>query len=136
TSVHGGSRPATIVATSDLVGSCMVDPIRADEPYPRALVASAARARKEFITLSEGDPISLTGTALTKAILLRLGTFYTTQYDTKELVGKRYIGAGCDFFVETIFFFLKATLASNNSALEVVGERAIERRRGSMRPDI
>lgn len=79
---------------------------------------------------------SLEGNELSKAILLRMEAYYRMQKEITNFLGKRYIGAGADFFVETILFYLKVFASRSNSDFEFASERQIERRRNALRPDI
>jgi hypothetical protein len=75
-------------------------------------------------------------TDLTRAVLLRLKSYYTTQKDIKEFLGKRYVASAADFFVETITFYLKVAVHLKKLSLCVASEKTVTSHRGAMRPDI
>lgn len=73
---------------------------------------------------------------ITKAILLRMHAYYTTQNYVKLVLNKRNLPAASDFFVETLVYYIKLVLEAHKSPLEVHSERPISQKRGSIRPDI
>jgi hypothetical protein len=114
----------------------MVDLRRADRPYTEALARLAPALEESYAQLVRDGPLPLDGTALTEALLHRLGCFYDAHVRIKGFLGKRYIGAGADFFVESLVFYLRALVETHALDFEVASERAVRRRRGAMRPDI
>jgi hypothetical protein len=80
--------------------------------------------------------IDLASNELTLCLLGRLNTYYEMQYAIKDLLRKRYIAAGADYFVESVVFFLKLVLEHPDISLEVHSERQVKNKRGSIRPDI
>lgn len=80
--------------------------------------------------------ISLEAKEITKAILLRMKAYYTSQEQVKGFLKKRRSQAASDFFVETIAFYMKLILGKNGLDYEVWSERPIGPKRGSIRPDI
>lgn len=91
---------------------------------------------KHYNFLREKVAFNLTEKEISAAILLRLKAYYNSQVKIKEFLGKRYIAAGADFFVETVHFYLKLILEKTAPNFQVFSEKSIERRRGSLRPDI
>jgi hypothetical protein len=71
-----------------------------------------------------------------QAIAHRLRTFYIAQSKIKDFLDKKVAQAGSDFFVETILFFLKLFNDVKELKLEITSERAIQRKRNAIRPDI
>ncbi|MEN8444554.1 MAG: hypothetical protein ABG776_06025, partial [Cyanobacteria bacterium J06555_13] len=71
-----------------------------------------------------------------QAIVNRIRIFYCNQTRTKHFLDKRVAQAGADFFVETVLFFLKIFNEVEGLGFELSSERFIQRKRGSMRPDI
>lgn len=86
--------------------------------------------------MREKVDLNLTEKEISTAILLRLKAYYDSQVKIKEFLGKRYIAAGADFFVETILFYLKLILEKTAPDFQVFSEKSIKQRRGSLRPDI
>lgn len=94
----------------------------------RELAAAFAAARQL--------PVDLSGDQLTRAVLLRLRSFFATQDVIKTALGKVYAASASDFFVETAAFFLQVSLEKLSPGLEIAAEKNIVRKAGSMRPDI
>jgi len=80
--------------------------------------------------------INFQGNEISKAILVRMYSWYTLQNDIKNFLNRRYITAGSDFFVETILLYLKIIFGIKNVGLEIHSERQIKKKRGVVRPDI
>lgn len=92
--------------------------------------------KSQYKSLLEIENISLDTRVFSEAILLRLITYYSYQNEIKEFLGKRYVAPGADFFVEAVVFYLKFILEKFAPGIEVSSEKAIEKRRGAIRPDI
>jgi len=73
---------------------------------------------------------------ITYAILYRMKTYYEMQDNIKKFLNKRYVPAASDFFVETITFYLKLVVETENKNFEICSERQIKPKRGFIRPDI
>jgi hypothetical protein len=73
---------------------------------------------------------------ISDAILERLKTYYVTQNHIKIFLGKHYVTAAADFFVETTLFYLNLYLESQKSGLKAFSEKKIKAARNSIRPDI
>jgi hypothetical protein len=109
----------------------------ADSPYRNAVEALAPALEDSFEATLQAGPLPLDGMEITRALILRLCAFYSSQDRIKRALGKRYVGAGADFFVESVLFFLRAAIQTH--ALEDItaeAERAIRPKRGAMRPDL
>ena len=81
-------------------------------------------------------PLPLDGLEVTHALLLRLSAFYAAQRNVDHFLDKRIRTAAADFFVETLAFYLKALVITHRLNAEVSVERVLQRKRGSIRPDI
>jgi hypothetical protein len=93
-------------------------------------------ALQSILEVQHSFEINLTSNEVTLCLLERLNTYYEMQYAIKNLLRKRYIAAGADYFVESVVFFLKLVLERPDIGLEVHSERQIKKKRGSIRPDI
>jgi hypothetical protein len=82
------------------------------------------------------SPLSRDGNEITKAVLLRMKSYYDGQNKIKALLNKRYLSAASDFFVESVLFYLKLFCEFHAGRLQVHSERQIKKKRGSIRPDI
>jgi hypothetical protein len=91
---------------------------------------------KSILEVQHSFEVNLISNEITLCLLERLNTYYEMQYAIKNLLRKRYITAGADYFVESVVFFLKLVLEKQNVGLEVHSERQIKKTRGSIRPDI
>jgi hypothetical protein len=89
-----------------------------------------------YKSLCENNDITLNTTTFSEAILLRLISYYSYQNEIKDFLNKRYVTPGADFFVETVLFYLKFIIEKYAPEFNVYSERAIERKRGAIRPDI
>jgi hypothetical protein len=110
--------------------------LEADEPFRNALLGVPDALEESFARLVEHGPLPLEGLELTRALLLRLSAFYETQKRVDRLLDKRVRSAAADFFVETIAFYLKVFITTHKLDGEVSVERVLQRKRGSIRPDI
>ncbi len=81
-------------------------------------------------------PLSRTNLDYSRIVLGRLRAFYCAQDKLKWFLNKRVAQAGSDFFVETILFSLKLFNDTENLNLQIASERAIEKKRNAIRPDI
>lgn len=125
------TRPSGLGTTSRRAG-----PHDADTVVRDALASVPAALEKSFDQLVSNGPVPLEGIELTRAVLFRMRAFYIAQAAIKDLLGKRYAGAGADFFVETVSFYLKALVDTHGLGVQVAAERPIRPKRGAMRPDI
>ena len=71
-----------------------------------------------------------------RLVVNRLRAFYCAQDSIKKFLDKRFAQAGADFFVEVILFSLKLFNEVEKLNLEIASERAIQRKRKAIRPDI
>lgn len=109
---------------------------RADELYRATLEQMPDALEQAFRDLVTTGPLPIDGNEVTRAILLRLRSYYQAQHRIKQFLGKRVIGAGSDYFVETVLFYLKALVETHQLGLQVVAERQIRLKRGVLQPDI
>lgn len=77
--------------------------------------------------------IDFTRKEITKAILIRLHSWYSLQNNVKNFLNKRRAIAGSDIFVETLIFYLKVVFKIFDIKDEICSERPIDR---AIRPDI
>jgi hypothetical protein len=73
---------------------------------------------------------------ITKAIILRLKTYYETQDEIASFLGKNSVSPASDFFVETVLFYLKLLLEQGKSKLNAKSEVRFDTKNGYMKPDI
>ena len=73
---------------------------------------------------------------LTKAIILRLKTYYETQDRIVKFLDKNSVSPAADFFVETVLFYLKLLLEQRKVQLEAKSEVRFDTKNGYIRPDI
>lgn len=109
---------------------------QADKKYRSAIEAAGRELTVAFDAARAVKPVNLGGVDLTNAVLLRLKSFLLTQEQIKRSLQKVYAAPAADFFTETVCFFLKVVLEKLDSSLSVASEKAIVRKKGSMRPDI
>lgn len=82
------------------------------------------------------SPLSRTNLDYSRIVLNRLRAFYCAQDSLKLFLNKRVGQAGSDFFVETILFTIKLFNDIEKLNLEISSERAIEKKKNSIKPDI
>lgn len=110
--------------------------IENEKRFCKEYKAIADKLIGHYNSLEEIGDINFDDNIISKAILIRLISYYASQNDIKKFLGKRYVTAGADFFVETILFYLKLIIEKFAPNYEVHSERSIERKRGALRPDI
>lgn len=108
----------------------------ADAQYRKAIEAPGRELAAAFSSAKQVATVDLHGNDITKAILLRLKSFLLTQDIIKAELQKVYAAPAADFFVETTLFYLRVVLGRLAPELEVVSEKNIVRKLGSLRPDI
>ena len=86
--------------------------------------------------LLAGYKLKLNEGSITKAIILRLKTYYDTQNEIVSFLNKRSASPASDFFVETVVFYLKLLLKQRNKKLEVKSEVRFNTENGYIKPDI
>jgi hypothetical protein len=111
-------------------------PHDADAAFRDALAQLPEALEESFRRLVAQGPLALHGTEITRAVLLRMAAFYQAQLRMMGFLGKHYMGAAADFFVETVVFFLRVLATTHQLDIEIAAERQIRRARGAMRPDI
>lgn len=110
--------------------------LKIDERYCKSLQNQYTALKKTYDEIKNKSPFSLAAKDITKAILLRLKTYYVTCDKIKKLLNKHKTPAASDFFVEAIIFYLQLLFDTRCTNLEVHSEKQIEQKRGSLRPDI
>lgn len=102
----------------------------------RSAIEAPGRELKAAFTAARQLSVTLDSDEITRAVLLRLRSFFLTQDLIKEELKKRYATPAADFFVETVVFFLCVALDKLAPNLEVASEKGIMQKAGAMRPDI
>lgn len=90
----------------------------------------------DYLKEAQKIKVNLDDNDISKAIILRMKSYLISQGHIKETLNKRYAAPAADFFVETVLFYCHVVMNSFPKNLEVSSEKAISRRRGSIRPDI
>lgn len=86
--------------------------------------------------LLEQYKIKLNSNSITKAIILRLKTYYETQDEIVGFLNKRSVSPASDFFVETVIFYLKLLLEQRKVNLKARSEVRFDTKNGYIKPDI
>jgi len=89
-----------------------------------------------YNSLLDEYKLKLNGNEITKAIILRLKTYYETQDEIIAFLNKRSVSPASDFFVETVAFYLKLLLEQRNKKLVVKSEVRFNTKNGYIKPDI
>ncbi len=110
--------------------------VSADSDYRHAIEATGRDLSAAFVSAQQVPFINLNGDDISRAVLLRLRSFFITQDAIKKGLDKVYAASAADFLVETVLFYVRVTLARLQPSLTVASERNVVRERGSMRPDI
>jgi len=109
---------------------------QADSQYRAAVLAPGRELETAFEAARALGAPKLDGDELTEAVLLRLQAYVQCQAAIKSSLNKVYAAPAADFFVETIVFYLQVAFDGLGAGLHVASERNIEKRSGSLRPDI
>jgi len=109
---------------------------QADSQYRAAVLAPGRELEAAFEAARALGAPKLDGDELTEAVLLRLQACVQCQAAIKSSLNKVYAAPAADFFVETIVFYLQVAFDGLGAGLHVASERNIEKRSGSLRPDI
>lgn len=110
--------------------------IEKERAYCREYSALTEKMITLYNELILDENVSLEGIDISLAVLERLVMYYTYQNAVKVFLNKRYATAGADFFVETVIFYLKLLIKKFAPEYQIESERSIERKRGSIKPDI
>jgi len=110
--------------------------VSADSEYRRAVEAPGRDLPAALAAAQQVPSIDLDGDDISRAILLRLRSFFRTQDAIKAGLDKVYAAPAADFLVETVLFYLRVALGRLQPSLTIASERNIVKKRGSMRPDI
>jgi hypothetical protein len=108
----------------------------ADSAYRHAIEAPGRELPAASAAARRVASIDLSGDDISRAVLMRLKSFFLAQARIKAELGKVYAAPAADFFVETVVFYLRAALERLAPDLTVAAERNIVKGRGAMRPDI
>lgn len=107
-----------------------------EKKYCRTLKKQYSQLTKFYSNAIKDCSFSLQKRDITKAIILRMKTYYETHDDIMKFLDKKNIAPAPDFFVETVAFYLKLFLQKRGKKLEVHSERKLGHQRSSMKPDI
>ena len=110
--------------------------VSADSEYRNAVEAPGLELAAAFAAAQQVPSIDLAGDDISRAILLRLRSFFNAQDTIKTTLDKVYAAPAADFLVETVLFYLRVTFEKLQPSLKIASERNIVKRRGSLRPDI
>jgi hypothetical protein len=110
-------------------------PIQFSDEYALALDSLSVALQNSYSDLKEAS-LSREDLDYSRLIVNRLRAFYCAQDKIKKILDKQVAQAGADFFVEAILFSLKLFNEVEGLKLEVASERAIQRKRNAIRPDI
>ena len=108
----------------------------ADKEYRAVIEATGRTLPDALASARDAGSVDLTGTDITRAILLRLKAFFSAQAQIKEILQKRVATPAADFFVETVNFYLKVAFEQLAPSLCVMSEKKIIQHRNGLRPDI
>ncbi len=108
----------------------------AERSYSKALQDLPEKLKKTLIKITRLGKLSLNGKTVSAAIILRMRGYYLSQHAVKKLLGKRYIGAASDVFVESVLFYLQVLNASHKLGFNIHSEKQIQRKKSALRPDI
>ena len=86
--------------------------------------------------LLEEHKLKLNSNEITKAIILRLKTYYETQDGLAKFLNKKSVAPASDFFVETVLFYLKVFLEQRKKNLKIASEKKVKLSNGYIKPDI
>ncbi|OGU71292.1 MAG: hypothetical protein A2V93_07160 [Ignavibacteria bacterium RBG_16_34_14] len=107
-----------------------------EKEYRKSLENEVDLLQDLYLHIKSNYLIPKNGNEISKVILLRMKSYYDGKNKIKELLNKRYLLAGSDFFVETVVFYLKLYCEMYSTKLEIHSERQIRKKRGAIRPDI
>lgn len=107
-----------------------------EKKYCRTLKRQYSQLTKLYSNAIEDCSFSLQKKDVTKAIILRMKTYYETHEDIMKFLNKRNVAPAADFFVETVAFYLKLFLEKRKKNTEVHSERKVKPEMGAMKPDI
>jgi hypothetical protein len=112
-----------------------MDLLELEATYSKSLQRHYDNLRRSFEIACKQRSIDFRNNEVSKAVLLRLKSYYQYQNQLKTLLDKVYAAPASDFFVETVLFYLKVCLQVYRSNLQAQSERQIKGR-GTPRPDI
>lgn len=106
------------------------------DPYCVALSELPIKLKEAYSLAVSGGELSLEGKEITRQVLARLQAYYLAQKSISGFLGKHYMTAASDFFVETTLFYLRALNEVHRLGLEIASERQIAKKKRALRPDI
>lgn len=89
-----------------------------------------------YAEIVKSRDVDLNKEEVSKAMLIRLHSWYDFQREINNFLKKRKTMLGSDFFVETLLFYLKAIFEIFDVKQEIHSEKSIETALGVIRPDI
>ena len=96
-----------------------------------------SQIKEHYSYLLENTKINLRKSNVTKAIILRLKTYYETQDKIVKFINKKSVSPASDFFVETVAFYLKLLLEQRKKNVSVKSEVRFNTEKGKyIKPDI
>jgi hypothetical protein len=107
-----------------------------EKEYCRTLKKEYSRLAKLYSETMEECSLSLQKRDITKAIILRMKTYYETHEGIAKLLNRRNIAPAADFFVEAVTFYLRLFLEKRKKRLQVHSEKKSKPQRKAMKPDI
>jgi hypothetical protein len=91
---------------------------------------------KLYSNAKDDCSFSLQKRDISKAIILRMKTYYEAHNHIRKFLKKRNIAPVPDFLVEAVAFYLKLFLEKRGKKLQVHSEKKLKRIVGAMKPDI
>jgi len=107
-----------------------------EKKYCRTLKKQYSQLTKLYSKAIDDCSFSLKKRDISKAIILRMKTYYETHNHIRKFLSRRNIAPVPDFLVEAVAFYLKLFLEKRGKKLEVHSEKKLKRVIGSMKPDI
>lgn len=89
-----------------------------------------------YSKLLSNHKLKLNSSSITKAIILRLKTYYETQDKIVKFLNKKSVSPASDFFVETVVFYLKLLFEQRKKNVSVKSEFRFYLKTGYIKPDI
>ncbi|GAI11882.1 unnamed protein product, partial [marine sediment metagenome] len=107
-----------------------------EKKYCRTLKEQYSQLTRLYSNAIEDCSFSIQKKDVTKAIILRMKTYYEAHEDIIKFLNKRNVAPGADFFVETVAFYLKLFLEKRKKNIEVHSEKKVKPEMKAMKPDI
>lgn len=110
--------------------------ISLEKRYSKEFDTSFNSFRNLYSEMVRLKNVGLKEREVSKAMLIRIHSWYSFQSKIKNFLNKRKATPASDFFVETLLFYLKVIFEIFDVKQEVSSEKEIRRKRGVIRPDI